>query len=296
MGTWSALDTILAIVAVLGVSAAVFFFVKSRQLRDDRGPVSLSESPSVGRTEANLRAAELADRLRLIHEHQAIVTQALTQLVSRSDATAFQPLKDREALQRHSRMLVELATSALNDMRRTMDITGLGAGAVDEWPTLDSMLQLFADAEEHGLIVNLEESGERFPLSTSAELAVIRILTEAIDNARIHGGDGTEVDVSLTWGPHGLSIVVNDDGERAAVRRATDAGVNAPAPVSIESDQAALIEKNVGRGLLEMRNRAEAFDGVLHTQRVPGVGFTVTASFPMLRYATNPVTPSASDA
>ena len=61
-----------------------------------------------------------------------------------------------------------------------------------------------------------------------------------------------------------------------------------PEGVTIESDQQALIEKNTGRGLLEMKSRAEAFDGIVHTQRVPGVGFTVTASFPMLRYATDP--------
>jgi signal transduction histidine kinase len=294
MGTWSALDIGLAVVAVLAIAAAVYFFLRSRGHVDDRGPVSLSATPSVGHSEASLRAAELADRLRIIHEHQAIVTRSLTQLVARSDATAFQQIKDKEALQRHSRLLLELANSALNDMRRTMDITGLGAATIDEWPSLESMTQLFAEAEEQGLIVNLEETGDRFPLSTSAELAIIRILTEAIDNARIHGGEGTEVDVSLTWGPHGLAIVVNDDGERAAARRAAATGEAAPEPVSIESDQAALIEKNVGRGLLEMRSRAEAFEGVLHTQRVPGVGFTVTASFPMLKYATNPVTPSAS--
>jgi signal transduction histidine kinase len=46
----------------------------------------------------------------------------------------------------------------------------------------------------------------------------------------------------------------------------------------------------MGRGLSEMKARAESFDGVVMSQRVPGVGFTLTASFPMLRYATDPKT------
>jgi signal transduction histidine kinase len=60
--------------------------------------------------------------------------------------------------------------------------------------------------------------------------------------------------------------------------------------VSIESDQAALVSTTMGRGLSEMKARAESFDGVVMSQRVPGVGFTFTASFPMLRYATGPKT------
>jgi signal transduction histidine kinase len=291
MGTWSPLDTLLTVSLVIAVLAAMYFFRQSRRGSESRRSVSLSATPSVGQTEAALRAAELADRLRIIHEHQAIVTRSLVQLLARSESTAFQSIKDRPALKRHSALLSETAKTALDDMRRAMDLAGQGYESVKDWPTLDSITHLFAEAEELGLIVNLEEIGDRFALSQSAELALFRIITEAIDNARIHGGAGTEVDVVMTWGPHGLSITINDDGERAATRRALEADADVPDGVTIESDQEALIEKNTGRGLLEMRSRAEAFDGVVHSQRVPGVGFTITASFPMLRYATDPKQP-----
>jgi signal transduction histidine kinase len=288
MGTWSPLDTLLSVAAVIAVAAAIYFYLQSRRGTESRSAVSLSSTPTVGQTEASLRAAELADRLRIIHEQQAIVTRALVQLLARSESAAFLSIKDRPALQRHSRLLSEGAKTALDDMRRAMDLAGQGFESVEDWPTLDSITHLFAEAEEQGLIVNLEEAGDRFALSPSAELALFRIITEAIDNARIHGGIGTEVDVLMTWGPHGLSIAINDDGERAATRRALKAGDEVPEGVTIESDQDALIEQNTGRGLLEMKSRAEAFDGIVHTQRVPGVGFTITASFPMLRYATDP--------
>jgi signal transduction histidine kinase len=288
MGTWSPLDTLLSVAAVIAVAAAIYFYLQSRRGTESRPAVSLSSTPTVGQTEASLRAAELADRLRIIHEQQAIVTRALVQLLARSESAAFLSIKDRPALQRHSRLLSEGAKTALDDMRRAMDLAGQGFESVEDWPTLDSITHLFAEAEEQGLIVNLEEAGDRFALSPSAELALFRIITEAIDNARIHGGIGTEVDVLMTWGPHGLSIAINDDGERAATRRALKAGDEVPEGVTIESDQDALIEQNTGRGLLEMKSRAEAFDGIVHTQRVPGVGFTITASFPMLRYATDP--------
>lgn len=288
MGTWSALDTVLLIAAIAGFGAATFFFLRTRMVRDSDGTVSVSGTPAVTNTESRLRAAELADRLRIIHEQQAIVARALSQIVSRSESSAFQSLENKAALQRHSRLLVQSARQALTDMRRAMDVAGQGYESFDEWPTLESITQVFSEAEDNGLIVNFEESGDRFALSQSAELAVFRIISEAISNSLQHGGEGTEVDVMFAWGPHGLSITINDDGENATRRRAPETGEETPEPVTIESDHAALIDVTTGRGLLEMTSRAAAFDGVIHTQRVPGVGFSVSASFPMLKYATEP--------
>jgi signal transduction histidine kinase len=288
MGTWSVLDTVLGVLALSGFTAAFVFFRRSRGVRGSRSPMSLSATPSVSPTESALRAAELADRLRMIHEQQAIVARGLANIVARSEGSAFQSLENKSALQRHSRALVQTARQALNDMRRAMDIAQQGYDTFDEWPALDSLTELFAETEDSGLIVNFEESGDRFALSQSAELAIFRIVTEAVSNSQKHGGVGTEVDVMFTWGPHGLSLTINDNGERAAHHRATESGEKPPAPVTIESDQDALIEVTTGRGLLEMTSRARAFDGVVHTQRVPGVGFNVSASFPMLRYATEP--------
>lgn len=288
MGTWSVLDTVLLVLALAGFAAAYLLYRRSQLPGESRAPVSLSATPTVAQSESALRAAELADRLRLIHEQHAIVARGLADLVTRSEGTAFQSLENKSALQRHSRALVQIARQALNDMRRAMDIARLGFETFDEYPTLDSITQVFAEAEDNGLIVNFEESGERFALSQSAELTLVRIVTEAIANCHKHGGIGTEVDVMFTWGPHGLSISINDDGERAAHRRAAETGETPPEPVTIESDQDALIDVTTGRGLLEMTSRAQAFDGVVHTQRVPGVGFNITASFPMLRYATDP--------
>ncbi len=288
MGTWSLLDTVLLVIALSACAAAFAFFRRSRGTASPRSRVSLSATPSVSQSEAALRAAELSDRLRMIHEQQAIVARALVDIVARSEGSAFQSLENKTALKRHSRVLVDTARQALNDMRRAMDIAQQGYATFGDWPALDSLTQLFSEAEDKGLIVNFEEAGERFALSQSAELAVFRIVTEAIANSEKHGGAGTQVDVMFTWGPHGLSISINDDGERAAHRRAGKSGETPPKPVTIESDQDALIEVTTGRGLLEMTSRAKAFDGVVHTQRVAGVGFNVSVSFPMLRYATDP--------
>ena len=143
MGTWSPLDTLLSVVMVIAVAVAAYFYLQSRRGSESRPAVSLSATPSVGQTEAALRAAELADRLRIIHEHQAIVTRSLVQLLARSESAAFLAIKDRAALKRHSLLLSETAKTALDDMRRAMDLAGQGFESVEEWPTLDSITQLF---------------------------------------------------------------------------------------------------------------------------------------------------------
>jgi signal transduction histidine kinase len=159
---------------------------------------------------------------------------------------------------------------------------------VEVWPTLSTIATLFAEVEERGIVIDFTERGQRFDISASAELTVYRILTESLENTIKHAGPGTEVDITIEWSEHGITVTVADDGDRAIARRAAASGQPVPEGVTIESDQAALVSTTMGRGLTEMRARAEAFDGVVMTQRVPGVGFTLSASFPMIRYATDP--------
>ena len=44
-----------------------------------------------------------------------------------------------------------------------------------------------------------------------------------------------------------------------------------------------LLEKVVGPGITAMRERVESFGGSLEAQRVVGIGFTVSALFPISR-------------
>lgn len=53
---------------------------------------------------------------------------------------------------------------------------------------------------------------------------------------------------------------------------------------TIEDDTAALVEILSGRGMKEMQTRIEAFGGVFSVHRVPGVGFSVSAAFPTLKF------------
>jgi signal transduction histidine kinase len=143
---------------------------------------------------------------------------------------------------------------------------------------------LFKVMRDAGLAVEFRESGDRIELKQGAELAIYRILQEALANALAHGGAGTEALVSFTWTETGLEIVVADDGARAAARaEGLDPDEVARERVASQDDDlAALTQAPSGRGITEMRERAELYGGMINAVVSPGVGFTVTAIFPAL--------------
>ncbi len=123
-------------------------------------------------------------------------------------------------------------------------------------------------------------------MKPGAELSVFRILQESLDNALKHGGESTQVKVTLTWTEDGFQVVVDDDGIRAASRReGLDPNeISRAGGYDLEDDLSALTGVISGAGITEMRERTELFGGVFSASTVPGVGFSVSAIFPALRY------------
>jgi signal transduction histidine kinase len=126
--------------------------------------------------------------------------------------------------------------------------------------------------------VSYQEIGTAFFLPAEAELEVYRILQECLNNCRMHGGPGTAVSVELSWTAQGLRLRVDDDGARAA-RRFSSGELPAPA-----QEYVPLSDILSGRGMTNMKKRAEALGGVFSAHRIPGVGFSVSVAFPTLKF------------
>ena len=69
--------------------------------------------------------------------------------------------------------------------------------------------------------------------------------------------------------------------ERSACTLPAAAATGNPVPGGIGI---ALTQAPVGRGITEMRERTELFGGVFTATTVPGVGFSISAIFPSLKY------------
>ncbi|MBF8191037.1 hypothetical protein ITP53_36080 [Nonomuraea sp. K274] len=93
-----------------------------------------------------------------------------------------------------------------------------GSGSEDRTTGVALLPALVDGAREAGQRVTLEVTGEPFPLPTTADHAVYRIVQEALTNARKHAAGATTT-VTLGYLPGVVDVQVRDDGP--AVRRAT---------------------------------------------------------------------------
>ncbi len=233
------------------------------------------------RIDAELTCSELRDRIRLMTEMHDGAAASLTSIVSQAEGARYAADIDAAVATRMAGQIADQARQALADVRRVVNVgrRGVSHESVERRDTFDD---LFAAVEASGLIVKFEESGTSFEVNSSAELAIFRILQEALNNAREYGGAGVTVKVSMTWTANGLQLRVEDDGTRIANNMRENLGEQAG--YSIADDQKALVERLEGRGMEDMRARTEAFGGVFSSHRIPGVGVSVSASFPTLRF------------
>jgi signal transduction histidine kinase len=232
------------------------------------------------KSELELQLAEQADRMRMIAEVHDAAAVNITSLISQAEGARFGATADPQVASRAASAIADSARLVLNDIRRVVNASRDGVAEVDTMPSLVSIHDLFTAMNESGIVVRFEETGTPFPIAPSAELALFRILQEGLNNARTHGGPGTTVKVSMSWSAQGLQLRMDDDGTRAKRRFADDSSPGYTAG----DDQAALVEILSGRGMRDMKNRTETFGGVFSAHRVPGVGFSVSAAFPTLRF------------
>ncbi len=291
MEIWLAEQWMLALTVLAGVVAALLLLLiivlvawlraraRARRIAFDRTAAERQ------RIELELAAAEQNGRLRIIRELHEVAAHALSVIISQADGARYAATADPSAAARSAGVIAESARSTLADLRRVMGLVREGEASTSPQPRLKSTRELFAVMRDSGLEVVFEESGEPFELKQGAELAIYRILQESLANTLSYGGPGTEARVSFTWSNDGLHVKVDDDGLRASARReGLDPNDASVVGYTIDDDLKALTDEPNGRGIREMRSRAELYGGLLTATTVPGVGFSLSVVFPALRF------------
>jgi len=273
----------LLILALVGVGAAIALGIlwwRAHSALKKRVDGRLKSENQ--RIDAELRLAEMADRMRLITDVHDSAAVSINQVIAQAEGAKFAADANPEVVTRAAAQIADTARTVLNDLRRVVNAGRAGVAEVAAGPSIATMQELFTSIEESGLVVRYEESGQSFSLGSSAEIALFRIVQESLNNVRRHGGPGTTVKVSMSWSANGLQLRIEDDGTR--VKNQLREQLGEETGYSIADDQKALTEILHGRGMRDMKARAETFGGVFSAHRVPGIGFTVSASFPTLRF------------
>ncbi|NNG18692.1 sensor histidine kinase [Naumannella sp. ID2617S] len=216
-----------------------------------------------------LRLAASEERSRIAREMHDLIAHALSVIIVQTDGARYvmdsqaDPQTRLDAAQRTLATIGDSARSALADTRRLVGVLR-EPGSVEYSPRsgLDDLPELVASLAESGVEVALLSEGapgEAGRLGAGAELALYRIVQEALTNVLRHAGPNARAEVRLRRTRRAVEVEVVDDGRGS---------------LGVPSSEA-------GHGLIGMRERVSAFDGRLETGNRPGGGFRVWATIPV---------------
>jgi signal transduction histidine kinase len=214
--------------------------------------------------QAELAAA--AERARIAREMHDIVAHHLTVMTTLAEAAVAASASSPEKATDVMRSVAATGRRALADTRRLLgvlrerDRTGAGSAAdLQPVPDLGQLDVLIEQVRSAGLDTSLELRGQAPDLPAGVQLAVYRLVQEALTNTLKHGGAGARASVRLSFVPGELRVDVDDDG----------AGSAAPATAG------------VGGGLPGMRERIRAYGGDVQAGPRQPAGWAVSARLPL---------------
>lgn len=208
---------------------------------------------------AEARARTEFERNRIARDMHDVVAHSLAVVIAQADGARYAAAADPDAAAASLQTISTTARSALSDVRMLLTQLRHSEGEGPQ-PTVTELEVLYAQVRAAGLDLRVDVDpvppGEP---PAAVQIAVYRILQEALTNAMRHGAGGT-VDVSLAWLP-----------DRVEVR------VSNPLPPATATAGGA---SSGGYGLVGMRERAQLIGGQIEIGPV-GDAFVVAATLPI---------------
>ncbi|MFC9928985.1 sensor histidine kinase [Streptomyces sp. NPDC127190] len=250
----------LGVLAWTGIGATAGDAVRSRRAVVQAMRERAERAERTREEEARRRVAE--ERLRIARDLHDVVAHHIALVNVQAGVAAHvmdkRPDQAKEALA-HVR---EASRSALNELRATVGLlrqSGDPEAPTEPAPGLDRLEELAGTFRSAGLPVEVALPDRTGDLPAAVDLAVYRIVQEALTNARKHAGPGARAEVSVVRVGSAIEVSVLDDG----------------------AGEAAVPQDGGGHGLLGMRERVGALGGRLTTGPRYGGGFRVHAILPL---------------
>ncbi|MGW2210634.1 sensor histidine kinase [Streptomyces sp. NPDC001781] len=245
------------------VAVAVVWGYQALYLESERRRRLIEELTA---TRADLAAAQhtagvLAERDRLAREIHDTLAQGLSsvQLLLRAAERALPHAPEIAA--RHVEQARQAAVDNLAEARRF--VAALSPPALEGATLADALDRLCSTTTaRHRLDARFHLAGDRAPLATAHEVALLRIAQSALANTVQHT-EATTADVTLTYLGDHVALDVVDDGQ----------GFD-PARLPVPDPETG------GFGLTAMRARAGALGGTLTIDSAPGRGTALAARLP----------------
>ncbi|MFY1577265.1 sensor histidine kinase [Verrucosispora sp. WMMD703] len=185
------------------------------------------------------RLAVAEERARVAREMHDIVGHHVSVIVGLADGGAALATSRAEQSAEPLRLIGDTGRQALSELRRVLGVLREGDDdpQLSPQPGIDDLDRLLPSVRAAGLPVTYSTSGELHTLGRGVQLAVYRIVQEALTNTLKHAGSGATADVTLAASDGEVRVRVRDNGR------------GRPAAPS--------------HGLLGMRERAAMYSGVV---------------------------------
>jgi signal transduction histidine kinase len=215
------------------------------------------------------RIAVAEERTRIAREVHDVVSHNVSVMTALADGAGYalrsdtnQPARDAVAA------IASTGRAALAELHGLLGVLRSDDDHGDDdsrrpAPGLADLATLVDRVRAAGLPTTLTVVGRPTPLGTAAQLAVYRLVQEALTNTRKHARGASRAGVALTWTAGGLEVVIQDDGCGDAAS-----------------------PDHVGHGLVGMRERISAHGGSVSAGPAPAGGWRVAASLPLAAAAT----------
>jgi signal transduction histidine kinase len=246
-----------AFVFLSGMATAAF--VLGRNVRTRRAYLaSLEDRAHRAEHERDQQAqlAAAAERARIAREMHDIVAHNLSVMIALADGAAFAAVGNPVDAETAARQVSATGRQALAEMHRLLDVLRRDGQEPlrAPQPGIEQIDELVAQVRTAGLPTSLTVTGEPFTLSPTAQLAVYRVVQEALTNVLKHADSPDAARVRLCYRDPVVEVEVDDNGRGAPVRSSVD-----------------------GHGLSGMAERAAMFDGRVEAGPRPGGGWRVRA-------------------
>lgn len=218
------------------------------------------------------RIAAASERASIAREVHDVVTHSLSVMVALTDGASFAihtaPDRAEEAMVKAS----EVGRQAIADMQRVLGVLRTpddgrsGGPDLEPQPGLARLDALMSEVRAAGLAVELVVGGTPPELGPGVELALYRVVQEALTNTRKHAGESVSARVRLHFDARGVEVTVVDNGKAAR---------------SVPADGAA-VDPAGGYGIAGMRERVVVYGGELEAGPLrSGEGWRVFARIPV---------------
>ncbi|MFF4880481.1 sensor histidine kinase [Micromonospora sp. NPDC000668] len=238
-----------------------YFFGETSWVAARREHELRAQAEELRRSQAEARErAVLGERVRIARELHDVVAHHVS--VMGVQASACRRVWDRDPGKARTALsaIEQSARTAVDELRRMLGVLRAPDGDTAPPPpstgTVDRIDELVERARAAGLTATVGVYGEPVPLPASVSQTAYRVVQEAVTNTLKHAGAGL-LDVRIRYLAREVELDVSDDGRTGTPPHAD------------------------GLGLIGMRERVAAQDGVLEAGPRPGGGWRVRARLPL---------------